>query len=131
MKFDKIHMPDCTKAFEIAKTCGCVTGNCLGTAAAWVGAGIAVVGVFIACLVGLAAWGVIKALPVALLAVGHFTKDVISGTVGDSNVGRTTFSSGAFRGRELHHAAQYLERNPFDVIAASRSHSARHGQVGQ
>ena len=105
MRFDKINMPDCTKAFEVAKTCGCVTGNCIGTAAAWVGAGIAVIGVFIACLVGLAAWGVIKALPVALLAVGRFAKDAVGGVDGDSSAGHPSMSFGIFGGRGMRRAA--------------------------
>ena len=103
--FEKIHMPDCTRAFGVAKTYGCVIGNCIGTVAAWLCAGIAVVGVFIACLVGLAAWGVIKALPVALLAVGRFAKDAISGTSGDPDVERSSTSFGVFGGRNMRRAA--------------------------
>ena len=105
MKFEKIHMPDCTKAFELAKIYGAISGNCIGTVAAWVGAGVAVACVFIACLLGFAAWGVIKALPVALLAVGRFAKDAISGTSGEPNVERSSMSFGVFGGRNMRRAA--------------------------
>ena len=105
MGLEKIHMPDCSKAFEIAKTCGCVIGNCIGTVAVWLGAGIAVICVFIACLVGLAMWGVVKALPVALLAVGRFAKDVIGGADGESSVGHPSVPLGIFGGRGTPRAA--------------------------
>lgn len=105
MKLDKIHMPDCSKAFAIAKTCGCVIGNCIGTAAVWLGAGIAVVCVFIACLAGLAMWGVVKALPVAFLAVGRFAKDAIGGADGESSVEQPSMSLGIFCGRGTQRAA--------------------------
>ena len=105
MKFEKIHMPDCTKAFALAKIYGAASGNCIGTVAAWLVAGIAVVGVFIACLLCFAAWGVIKALPVALLAVGRFAKDAISGTNSDPNVERSSMSFGVFGGRNMRRAA--------------------------
>ena len=105
LKLDKIHMPDCSLAFEIAKTCGCTIGNCIGTVAVWLGAGIAVVCVFVACLVGQAMWGVVKALPVAVLAVGRFAKDAIGGTAGESSVEYPSMSFGLFGGRGTQRAA--------------------------
>ena len=105
MKLDKIHMPDCSMAFEIAKTYGCIIGNCIGTVAVWLAAGIAVACVFIACLVGLAMWGVVKALPVALLAVGRFAKDAVGGAAGESSVEHPSMSLGIFGGRGTQRAA--------------------------
>ena len=105
LKLDKIHMPDCSMAFEIARTCGCTIGNCIGTVAVWLGAGIAVVCVFISCLVCLAMWGVVKALPVAFLAVGRFAKDTIGGADGESSVEHPSMSLGIFGGHGTQRAA--------------------------
>ncbi len=105
LKLGKVHMPDCFKAFEIARTCGCTIGNCIGMVAVWLGAGIAVACVFIACLVGLAMWGVVKALPVALLAVGRFAKDAIGGANGEPSVEHPSMPLGIFGGRGTQCAA--------------------------
>jgi len=90
MKFEKIHVPDCTKAFECAKEYGGAIGCGIGTGAAWGGAVVAVVTVFAAWLVGTAAWGVVKALPVAFAAVGKFVVDAIRGSGHDSDGGRSS-----------------------------------------
>ena len=77
---------DKEEAVALPRTMGVLsTAFVIGSIAAWMCAVMAVIGFFVVWMVGKAVWGVIKVLPIALLAVGRSVEEAIGESNHDSN----------------------------------------------